>query len=226
MSGHHSFNCDGFLIALHCSLSIRRFYERAGNIVNEIGLGICAWCFGLGVLGLGSWEFNQSHKDQRTKGQRAKPRNNFPVTLLESSVMMVSAVGPVVLNIPVRCPCIKDALLTNPIMTCRFTNKIRRVGWLPFLCSSLAICCEYFCASSGCEPVTSSRSPPGIAGPGNDATALWLAGSADRNSRRHSRLGASRERTVQSRVQHETRHCPGCVANVWSRSPLCDRRLD
>ncbi len=35
VSGNHSFNCDGFLIALHCSLSIRRFYERAGNIVNE-----------------------------------------------------------------------------------------------------------------------------------------------------------------------------------------------
>ena len=37
VSGHHSFNCDGFLIALHCSLSIRRFYERAGNIVNDLG---------------------------------------------------------------------------------------------------------------------------------------------------------------------------------------------
>ena len=37
VSGHHSFNCDGFLITLHCSLSIARFYERAGNIVNDLG---------------------------------------------------------------------------------------------------------------------------------------------------------------------------------------------
>ena len=36
VSGNHSFNCDGFLIALHCSLSMRRFYEPAGNIVNEM----------------------------------------------------------------------------------------------------------------------------------------------------------------------------------------------
>lgn len=36
VSGNHSFNCDGFLIALHCSLSTRRFYERVGNIVNEL----------------------------------------------------------------------------------------------------------------------------------------------------------------------------------------------
>jgi len=35
VSGNHSFNCDGFLIALHCSLSIARFYEPAGIIVNE-----------------------------------------------------------------------------------------------------------------------------------------------------------------------------------------------
>jgi hypothetical protein len=38
VSGHHSFNCDGFLIALHGSLSTPRFYERVGNIVNELGL--------------------------------------------------------------------------------------------------------------------------------------------------------------------------------------------
>ena len=38
VSGNHSFNCDGFLIALHCSLSTARFYERAGNIVNDMGL--------------------------------------------------------------------------------------------------------------------------------------------------------------------------------------------
>ena len=44
VSGHHSFNCDGFLIALHCSLSIRRFYERAGNIVNELGLAAGPIC--------------------------------------------------------------------------------------------------------------------------------------------------------------------------------------
>ena len=36
MSGDYAFNCDGFSIALHCSLSIQRFYERAGNIVNDI----------------------------------------------------------------------------------------------------------------------------------------------------------------------------------------------
>ena len=36
VSGNYSFNCDGFLIALHCSLSIRRFYEPAGNIVNDM----------------------------------------------------------------------------------------------------------------------------------------------------------------------------------------------
>jgi hypothetical protein len=28
VSGNHSINCDGFLITLHCSLSMRRFYER------------------------------------------------------------------------------------------------------------------------------------------------------------------------------------------------------
>ena len=36
VSGHHSFNCNGFLVALHCSLSIPRFYECAGNIVNDV----------------------------------------------------------------------------------------------------------------------------------------------------------------------------------------------
>jgi len=36
VSGDYAFNCDGFLIALHCSLSIQRFYEPAGNIVNDI----------------------------------------------------------------------------------------------------------------------------------------------------------------------------------------------
>jgi len=36
VSGDYAFNCDGFSIALHCSLSIQRFYERAGNIVNDI----------------------------------------------------------------------------------------------------------------------------------------------------------------------------------------------
>jgi len=36
VSGQHSFNCDGFLVALHCSLSTPRFYERAGNIVNDL----------------------------------------------------------------------------------------------------------------------------------------------------------------------------------------------
>jgi hypothetical protein len=36
VSGHHSFNCNGFLIALHCSLSTPRFYEPAGNIVNKL----------------------------------------------------------------------------------------------------------------------------------------------------------------------------------------------
>src|SRR5690348_12648007 len=36
VSGNHSFDCDGFLIALHCSLSMGRFYERAGNIVNDM----------------------------------------------------------------------------------------------------------------------------------------------------------------------------------------------
>ena len=36
VSGNHSFDCDGFLIALHCSLSMARFYEPAGNIVNEM----------------------------------------------------------------------------------------------------------------------------------------------------------------------------------------------
>jgi hypothetical protein len=36
VSGHHSFNCDGFLIALHCSLSILGFYERAGKLVNDM----------------------------------------------------------------------------------------------------------------------------------------------------------------------------------------------
>jgi hypothetical protein len=39
VSGHHSFNCDGFLIALHGSLSTPRFYEPAGIIVNDFGLG-------------------------------------------------------------------------------------------------------------------------------------------------------------------------------------------
>ncbi len=38
VGGHHSFNCDGFLIALHGSLSTARFYEPAGIIVNEFGL--------------------------------------------------------------------------------------------------------------------------------------------------------------------------------------------
>ncbi len=32
VSGHHSFNCDGFLVALHCSLSMWRFYEPAGSM--------------------------------------------------------------------------------------------------------------------------------------------------------------------------------------------------
>ena len=36
MSGDYAFNCDGFLVALHCSLSIQRFYEPAGNIVNDM----------------------------------------------------------------------------------------------------------------------------------------------------------------------------------------------
>src|SRR6185369_7225643 len=36
VSGHNSFNFDGFLIALHCSLSILGFYERAGKLVNDM----------------------------------------------------------------------------------------------------------------------------------------------------------------------------------------------
>ena len=35
VSGYHSFNCNGFLITLHCSLSTPRFYERVRSIVND-----------------------------------------------------------------------------------------------------------------------------------------------------------------------------------------------
>ena len=35
VSGYDSFNCNGFLITLHCSLSIPRFYERVRSIVND-----------------------------------------------------------------------------------------------------------------------------------------------------------------------------------------------
>ena len=35
MSGYDSFNCNGFLITLHCSLSTPRFYERVRSIVND-----------------------------------------------------------------------------------------------------------------------------------------------------------------------------------------------
>src|SRR5687768_4489342 len=35
VSGYDSFNCNGFLITLHCSLSISRFYERVRSVVNE-----------------------------------------------------------------------------------------------------------------------------------------------------------------------------------------------
>src|SRR5688500_2364393 len=47
VSGHHSFNCDGFLITLHCSLSTARFYERAGNIVNDMVMRVCHRCLDL-----------------------------------------------------------------------------------------------------------------------------------------------------------------------------------
>ena len=36
VSGHHSFNCNGFWIALHGSLSILGFYERVGKLVNDM----------------------------------------------------------------------------------------------------------------------------------------------------------------------------------------------
>src|SRR5262249_2859940 len=36
VSSNHSFNCDGFLIALHGSLSMTRFYERLRKLVNEL----------------------------------------------------------------------------------------------------------------------------------------------------------------------------------------------
>ena len=35
VSGYDSFNCNGFLITLHCSLSTPRFYERVRSIVND-----------------------------------------------------------------------------------------------------------------------------------------------------------------------------------------------
>src|SRR6185295_483545 len=35
VSGYDSFNCNGFLITLHCSLSIPRFYERVRSVVND-----------------------------------------------------------------------------------------------------------------------------------------------------------------------------------------------
>ena len=40
MSGYDSFNCNGFLITLHCSLSIPRFYERARSVVNDKAIRI------------------------------------------------------------------------------------------------------------------------------------------------------------------------------------------
>src|ERR1041384_824345 len=35
VSGYDSFNCNGFLITLHCSLSIPRFYECVRSVVND-----------------------------------------------------------------------------------------------------------------------------------------------------------------------------------------------